>query len=358
MLYTSVKVTVKNDTATINNQILLYRGDKNVEVQFEILESLYRQYKLEGPNTIENLSASYGQLIIKKPDSTFVPSAVVETKDGKVIFTIPAEMIDEESEVGEFSFQIILFDESRSSKVSLPPVVNGIVVKAPLTTDNNTNAVGTAEVGDAHVAVSYGVEDTFDVDGDYNKTNWVSGDLITSSNLNKIEDAIFTINDNLKNAEFPTQDGVATELYVDAAISALRTELIALINAGGGGTVKELQDLSTVYTVQNGYARKDGDIITDARGKCIADIPLSEYTEFYVTSAGRWSANLMVLYDANKNFVWGTGAVSDGGVSSWTEEHIVVANVLAEHPTACYVAFSAIDSDIATTVLTVLARPK
>ena len=357
MLYTSVKVTIKNDTATINNQILLYRGDKNVEVQFEILESLYRQYKLEGPNTIENLSASYGQLIIKKPDSTFVPSAVVETKDGKVIFTIPAEMIDEESEVGEFSFQIILFDESRSSKVSLPPVVNGIVVKAPLTTDNNTNAVGTAEVGDAHVAVSYGVEDTFDVDGDYNRTNWVSGDLITSSNLNKIEDAIFTINDNLKNAEFPTQDGVATELYVDTAISALRTELIALINAGGGDipVVKELIELEPQV---GKYAREDGVLRDDARALYVENVPLSDYTEFYVTAKGKWSCTLMTLFDSDGEFVWGTDSAYNGGPTAWTEEHIVVSELLADHPTACYVTFSAIDSDAANTVLTVLARPK
>ena len=288
MLYTSVKVTVKNDTATINNQILLYRGDKNVEVQFEILESLYRQYKLEGPNTIENLSASYGQLIIKKPDSTFVPSAVVETKDGKVIFTIPAEMIDEESEVGEFSFQIILFDESRSSKVSLPPVVNGIVVKAPLTTDNNTNAVGTAEVGDAHVAVSYGVEDTFDVDGDYNKTNWVSGDLITSSNLNKIEDAIFTINDNLKNAEFPTQEGVATELYVDAAISALREELIALI--GSGGVSNPVIDFDMVET---GHINEEG-VIKKSSWTTIGFTPVKAGVTYQIKGITKF----FMLYDS------------------------------------------------------------
>mgnify|MGYP003299043437 CR=1 FL=1 len=132
MIYTSVKVTIKNHKASIDNKIILYRGDKNVEVQFEIVESLYRQYKLEGSNTIENLGASYGQLVVQTPDSNYLFSEIVATKDGKVIFVIPQELIDEETEVGEFTFQIRLYDESQTSRVTLPPVEGGIVVEEPI----------------------------------------------------------------------------------------------------------------------------------------------------------------------------------------------------------------------------------
>lgn len=132
MIYTSVKVTIKNHKASIDNKIILYRGDKNVEVQFEIVESLYRQYKLEGSNTIENLGASYGQLVVQTPDYNYLFSEIVPTKNGKVIFTIPASLIDEETEVGEFTFQIRLFDESQTSRVTLPPVEGGIVLEEPI----------------------------------------------------------------------------------------------------------------------------------------------------------------------------------------------------------------------------------
>lgn len=132
MIYTSVKVTIKNHKASIDNKIILYRGDKNVEVQFEIVESLYRQYKLEGSNTIENLGASYGQLVVQTPDYNYLFSEVVPTKNGKVIFTIPASLVDEETEVGEFTFQIRLFDESQDSRVTLPPVDGGIIVEEPI----------------------------------------------------------------------------------------------------------------------------------------------------------------------------------------------------------------------------------
>ena len=132
MIYTNVKVTIKNHVASVDNKIIIYRGDKNIEVQFEIVESLFRQYKLEGSNTIDNLGASHGQLIVQKPDYTYVFTDVVPTKDGKIIFTIPASLVDEESEVGEFTFQIRLIDELQDSRVTLPPVEGGIVVKEPI----------------------------------------------------------------------------------------------------------------------------------------------------------------------------------------------------------------------------------
>ena len=89
MIYTASKVTIKNYQATIDKTIILYRGDRNVEIQFEILESMYRQYKDEGSNVILNLNASYGQLVVRKPDHTHILSDIVPTQDCKVKFTIP-----------------------------------------------------------------------------------------------------------------------------------------------------------------------------------------------------------------------------------------------------------------------------
>lgn len=133
MIYTASKVTIKNYQATIDKTIILYRGDRNVEIQFEILESVYRQYKVEGTNVILNLNASYGQLVIQKPDNTHVLGDIVPTQDGKVIFTIPGELIDETVEVGQYTFQIRLYNDDKTSRVTLPPVVGGIDIVEPIT---------------------------------------------------------------------------------------------------------------------------------------------------------------------------------------------------------------------------------
>lgn len=136
MIYTASKVTIKNYQATIDKTIILYRGDRNIEIQFEILESVYRQYKVEGTNVISNLNASYGQLVIQKPDYTHILSDIAPTQDGKVIFTIPGELIDETVEVGQYTFQIRLYNDDKTSRVTLPPVAGGIDIVEPIASED------------------------------------------------------------------------------------------------------------------------------------------------------------------------------------------------------------------------------
>ena len=136
MIYTTAKVTIKNYQATIDKPIVLYRGDRNVEIQFEILESVYRQYRVEGTNVILNLNASYGQLVVQKPDYTHILSDIAPTQDGKVIFTIPGELIDETIEVGQYTFQIRLYDDDQTSRVTLPPVAGGIDIVEPIASED------------------------------------------------------------------------------------------------------------------------------------------------------------------------------------------------------------------------------
>lgn len=135
MIYTTVKITIKNYQATSDKTIILYRGDKNVEVQCEIFESPYKQYRIESSNTILNLNASYAQLVIQKPDFSYVIGDITPTEDGKVIFVIPEALIDETAEVGKFAFQIRLYDEDKASRVTLPPVFNGIDVIEPIASE-------------------------------------------------------------------------------------------------------------------------------------------------------------------------------------------------------------------------------
>ena len=122
MIYTEVKINIKSYQAIIDKTIIVYRGDKNVEVQCEIFESPYKQYRIEESNTILNLNASYAQMVIEKPDGSYVIGAVTPTDNGKVIFVIPPELIDEEAEVGNFAFQIRLYNEDKTTKCSVIPV--------------------------------------------------------------------------------------------------------------------------------------------------------------------------------------------------------------------------------------------
>ena len=197
MIFTDRTVTVRKGASSIDDTIVLYRGDKEVEIRFTLSESSpFRFGSGAEPNIIEKTEAAYGQLIIKRPnDLPAVFSEIAPTNEGKIVFTITAEMIDEITEVGNYTFQIRLLDESRNSRATLPEVANGIEIREPIATEDvsTTNEVGAATVGYA-VTTADTPEDTYDIQSNYNKTTWGTGDRITAAKLNKIEAGIDEVN--------------------------------------------------------------------------------------------------------------------------------------------------------------------
>ena len=197
MIFTDRTIIVRKGTSSINDTIILYRGDKDVEIRFTLNEgSPFRFGSGASPNIIEKTEAAYGQLIIKTPnDLPAIFSEVAPTNNGKIVFTITAEMIDEITEVGNYTFQIRLLDESRNSRATIPEVVNGIEIREPIATEDvsTSNEVGEATVGYA-LTTAATAEDTFDTQGNYNKTTWGTGDRITAAKLNKIEAGIDGVN--------------------------------------------------------------------------------------------------------------------------------------------------------------------
>lgn len=137
MLYTISQVTIKNNISTLDRPIILYRGDMNVQIQFLLVDRNFAEYIVEETNVIDNLDASFGQLIILKPNGNVAVSEIAATQNGKIIFTMPSSMLDEESEIGVFTFQIRLYNKSMTSRVTLPPCMDGIVVEEPIATEMN-----------------------------------------------------------------------------------------------------------------------------------------------------------------------------------------------------------------------------
>ena len=141
MIFTDRTVIVQKGTSSINDIIVLYRGDKNVEIRFTLSEgSPFKYGSGASPNIIEKTEAAYGQLIIKAPGNLpAVFSEIVPTNEGKIVFTITGEMIDEIDEVGNYSFQIRLFDENKNSRVTLPEVNDGIEIREPIASEDTAS---------------------------------------------------------------------------------------------------------------------------------------------------------------------------------------------------------------------------
>ena len=198
MIFTERKVTVNNDTATIDKNIVLFRGDREVEIRFTVMYEGVKYRKNSGENVIEDVNATYGQMVIQN-DATETPvvSLVTPTENGTIIFKFTKEMIDEIPELGTYDFQIRLFDDSQTSRITTPIVNNGILIKEPLSMEEpGSNEVGVATVNTAIVSTSEPL-DVFDVNGNYIETEWKNGDIITDSKLNKIEQGISGVNTKL-----------------------------------------------------------------------------------------------------------------------------------------------------------------
>ena len=197
MIFTERTITVVNDSATINKPLILYRGDKNIELKITIVESQFKFRSTGASNVIETANASYAQLVINTPYNSPIFSEITATENGTVIFVISAAMIDEVREVGIYDIQIRLLDDNKQSRVTIPPVSNAIEIREPMAIEDgspiDSNVVNVAKVNRALTTTSAPLE-AFDSQGNYIKKTWGDGDPITDAALNKMEAGIDGVN--------------------------------------------------------------------------------------------------------------------------------------------------------------------
>ncbi len=132
MIRTSRTVSVGNTDSTINIPIILYKGDKGIEIEFEI----NNRFKfVDSNNLIETSHASYGQLVIRNEKGINIFSEIRACSSGKVALVITQSMTDEINEIGSYTFQIRLYDDTMDSRVTLPPVYGGLEIREPIAED-------------------------------------------------------------------------------------------------------------------------------------------------------------------------------------------------------------------------------
>ena len=190
MIFTERTITIIDHRSEIDSPVVLYRGDKNVELHLTIKESKFKYRDEDNINVIENAQASYGQLVIKTPNEKDpIFSEITPTRKGAITFIVTEKMIDEVVEVGLYDFQVRLLDKNKQSRATIPPIINGIEIREPIAAEDS-NVLNSATVGMASAA-SETTLNTFDSDGNYIVNDWKFGDRITDAKLNKMDDGIY-----------------------------------------------------------------------------------------------------------------------------------------------------------------------
>ena len=319
MILTERTINIIDHESIMDSPVVLYRGDKNVELKLNIKSSRFKFRDDDSSNFIESAQASYGQLIIQTPNQNEpIFSEITATKKGYIIFVITAEMIDEIDEVGAYTFQVRLLDSNKRSRATIPPVVNGIEIREPITSEDS-NVLNSAVVGLASAA-NEEVLDTFDFNGNYAKSNWKFGDKITAAKLNKAEDGIYQsyalgLNNSSQIKEVATEKMDKNSLI---GMSNLSQEVKESMTGGsvavvGKGAVldENISESSFVKAVTNNFLEQglfsdDGSVLYD-----------NTYTEVSNDYTNRLTGNGMAFgftynYDYDKLIISGLKADNDG----------------------------------------------
>ena len=315
MIFTKRKITITGDKASMDKQIVLYRGDREVEVQFEIV---YETIKYRKTNAIEDVNASFGQLVIQN-DSVAIPTVtdVSPTSEGVVIFKFTKEMIDEITELGTYDFQIRLFDDTQTSRITTPTIEDSIIIKEPLSMyEGDTAEVGVAVTGVAKIQEEEYLE-PFDEAGNYNETTWVTGDIITSGKLNKLEDGITGVNQKVEGITIPTK---TSDLTNDSGfITSIPSEYVTDTELNSKGYLTEHQDLSGYAPIDNPSFTGDlsiGNSLT--MGSRTGEIGENSIAEGYSTTASAKCSHaegVGTTAIATASHAEGAGTVASGVVS-------------------------------------------
>ena len=117
MITKNVTLTVKDDKATLSDKIILYQGDKGIEIYFTLVGFNYK-FKAS------DLTGVYVDGKLMKPSGEIISVSNMYVSGGnKIKFTVDSTMTDESGEVGIHTLQICLYDDSsKTNHVTIPPI--------------------------------------------------------------------------------------------------------------------------------------------------------------------------------------------------------------------------------------------
>lgn len=184
---TDCKLTVSKNTVKLDEEIFLYKNDRNIKLLIEIVDNKYRYKSDDLSNLLVKYKASYAQVKWYKNAEVKKEFPIQATDDGKVVFVIEGQLIDEDTELGDYDLQLRLLNESQESIRSLPIIKGAVHILKPLFEEGDIATVNSAVADVSMLSLDGDAIDTYNSDGTYNQTNWGNGDVISSAKLNKLE---------------------------------------------------------------------------------------------------------------------------------------------------------------------------
>ena len=132
IFFTEKRITIKKRSSKIDSPIVLYRGDKNIEVRFSINNNPFT-------NTSQNI---YGQLIMHLPNTDITLFSNVNAFINDIVkFILPEDIMDDIVEVGTYNLQLRLFNEDKTSVITIPAIEKGLDIREPIAIEDAADSV-------------------------------------------------------------------------------------------------------------------------------------------------------------------------------------------------------------------------
>lgn len=237
MIYTTREININGSTATIDEDIYLFKQDSNIELKFILNNVRFTFQTVESTNVVESSNASYFRVKLLNPNGKTINFPIQEVTDNFIVLLITGELIDEDTEVGDYTIQIRLYDKDKNSKLTLPAITNCIHIQQPIFDEVEESTVDTAAIDTASVMMSdEGELPVVDSTGKYLPTVWDTGDTISKAKINHIEKGILQAHTDALGAKIP---------QITPPKQATTSDIISLYN--------ELPERGLVYFTDSYY---------------------------------------------------------------------------------------------------------
>lgn len=180
-------IIINKQKSILNRQLSIFQHDKGVDIYFKLMDTDYL-----------DLSSNYllSDIVLVSPLKKQIKSDIVPIIDNKILFTINNEIMNQIDEIGNYHVHIRIYDD-KGGRIKLPYFIMSVEECEVDDDDLSYGTVDGTAIDNTKVA-KYGKElKTFNDDGSYNRTVWISGDVITDSKLNKLEQATSEIRDEI-----------------------------------------------------------------------------------------------------------------------------------------------------------------
>lgn len=213
MISRDLTLTITDTNVSLDKTIILYRYDRGITLNIT----------LKSDNTYDLADEiTKARAIILRPNKKLSATDITDIVDGVYVLYLDDTWTDHLGEVGTYQIQLQLYSDNPDNEcITIAPF--SFEVKNPIGVPQDTAAYA----GRATASNYSAIDNKTDVpvgdleNGEYLKTEWIDGDLITSGKLNKVETAIdYLVTDSIT---YATKDAIGD---IDAILDAINGEEI------------------------------------------------------------------------------------------------------------------------------------